>query len=145
MECNKEENILVWSQFMKPKIIFGSPLEKMDVMDRSHFLVENLLKLYANEKYILVVNPQLDDLKFYVSFKVGATSLSVLRSIWQTFWLSENWESKGNVYDQLANSLMELEDRFDDFIQKLKSSKWDTQQLNLKVPKEISIDDINTF
>lgn len=40
---------------------------------------------------------------------------------------------------------MELEDRFDDFIQKLKSSKWDTQQLNLKVPKEISIDDINTF
>lgn len=80
-----------------------------------------------------------------ITLQVGATSLSVLRSIWQTFWLSENWESKGNVYDQLANSLMELEDRFDDFIQKLKSSKWDTQQLNLKVPKEISIDDINTF
>ncbi|XP_058763762.1 protein root UVB sensitive 5 isoform X2 [Vicia villosa] len=145
MECNKEENILVWSQFMKPKIIFGSPFEKMHVMDRSHFMVEDLLKLYANEKYILVVNQQLDDLKFYVSFKVGATSLSVLRSIWQTFWLSENWEKKGNVCDQLANSLMELEDKFDDFIQKLKSAKWETQQLNLKVPKEISIDDINTF
>lgn len=80
-----------------------------------------------------------------ITLQVGATSLSVLRSIWQTFWLSENWESKDNIYDQLANSLMELEDRFDDFIQKLKSAKWDTQQLNLKVPKEISIDDINTF
>lgn len=80
-----------------------------------------------------------------ITLQVGATSLSVLRSIWQTFWLSENWESKGNVGDQLANSLMELEDRFDDFIQKLKGAKWDTQQLNLKVPKEISIDDINTF
>jgi hypothetical protein len=54
-------------------------------------------------------------------------------------------EIKGNVYDQLANSLMELENRFDDFIQKLKAAEWDTQQLNLKVPKEISIDDINTF
>ncbi|XP_024625388.1 protein root UVB sensitive 5 isoform X2 [Medicago truncatula] len=144
MDCNKEENILVWSQFMKPIIIFGSPLDKMDGMERSHFMVEALLKLYANEKYILVVNQQLDDLKFYVSFKVGATSVSVLRSIWQTFWLSENWESKGNVCDQLANSLMELENRFDDFIQKLKDAEWDTQQLNLKVPKEISIDDINT-
>ncbi|CAJ2670726.1 protein root UVB sensitive 5 isoform X3 [Trifolium pratense] len=146
MDCNKEENILLWSQFMKPKIIFGSPLEKMDdSMERSHFMVESLLRLYANEKYILVVNQQVDDLKFYVSFKVGATSVSVLRSIWQTFWLSENWEIKGNVYDQLANSLMELENRFDDFIQKLKAAEWDTQQLNLKVPKEISIDDINTF
>ncbi|WJX76652.1 Protein root UVB sensitive 5 [Trifolium repens] len=146
MDCNKEENILTWSQFMKPKIIFGSALEKMDDgMEKSHFMVESLLKLYANEKYILVVNQQLDELKFYVSFKVGATSLSVLRSIWQTFWLSENWEIKGNVYDQLANSIMELENSFDDFIQKLKAAEWDTQQLNLKVPKEISIDDINTF
>lgn len=135
----------MWSQFMKPIIIFGSPLDKMDGMERSHFMVEALLKLYANEKYILVVNQQLDDLKFYVSFKVGATSVSVLRSIWQTFWLSENWERKGNVCDQLASSLMELENRFDDFIQKLKDAEWDTQQLNLKVPKEISIDDINTF
>jgi hypothetical protein len=82
---------------------------------------------------------------FIITLQVGATSLSVLRSIWQTFWLSENWEIKGNVYDQLANSIMELENSFDDFIQKLKAAEWDTQQLNLKVPKEISIDDINTF
>jgi hypothetical protein len=82
---------------------------------------------------------------FIITLQVGATSVSVLRSIWQTFWLSENMEIKGNVYDQLANSLMELENRFDDFIQKLKAAEWDIQQLNLKVPKEISIDDINTF
>ncbi|KAH1241357.1 Homeobox protein knotted-1-like 4 [Glycine max] len=49
--------------------------------------VEELLKLYASEKYILMVNQQLEDLRFYVSFKVGATSVSVLRSMWQTFWL----------------------------------------------------------
>jgi hypothetical protein len=44
--------------------------------------VEALLKLYANEKYILVVNQQLDDLKFYVSFKVCLISL--MRINWKT-------------------------------------------------------------
>lgn len=73
--------------------------------------------------------------------QVGATSLSVLRSVWQTYWVSENWDNNVNVCDQIANSLMELEERFEDFIQKLKDAKWDTQQLNLKVPKEILIDD----
>lgn len=39
--------------------------------------VEALLKLYANEKYILTVNQQLADLKFYVSFKVFRIMLSL--------------------------------------------------------------------
>ncbi|KAG5022702.1 hypothetical protein JHK85_019044 [Glycine max] len=179
-DCNREENILAWSQFMKPKIIFGLPLEKMDGVERSYFMVEALIKLYASEKYILMVNQQTEDLRFYVSFKgkninamkkkykklkkqqleelnqssslrkccfslmigkVGATNVSVLRSVWQSFWLSENWDSDDNVRDQIATSLMELEEKFEDFIQKLKDAEWDTQQLNLKVPKEIFIDD----
>ncbi|OIW01178.1 hypothetical protein TanjilG_10339 [Lupinus angustifolius] len=131
-DCNREENILTWSQFMKPEIIFGFPLEKMNDVDRSHFMVKAFLKLYANEKYILMVNQQPQDLKFYVSFKVGATSVSVLRSVWQSFWLSENWDNKGNVCDQLGTSLMELENKFEDFLQKLKVAEWDTQKLNLK-------------
>ncbi|KAG5022700.1 hypothetical protein JHK85_019042 [Glycine max] len=73
--------------------------------------------------------------------KVGATNVSVLRSVWQSFWLSENWDSDDNVRDQIATSLMELEEKFEDFIQKLKDAEWDTQQFNLKVPKEIFIDD----
>lgn len=140
-DSNREVNILAWSQFMKPKIIFGLPLEKMDGVERSYFMVEALIKLYASEKYILMVNQQIEDLRFYVSFKVGATNVSVLRSVWQSFWLSENWDSDDNVRDQIATSLMELEEKFEDFIQKLKDAEWDTQQLNLKVPKEIFIDD----
>jgi len=61
--------------------------------------------------------------------------------VWQSFWLSENWDSDDNVRDQIATSLMELEEKFEDFIQKLKDAEWDTQQFNLKVPKEIFIDD----
>ncbi|XP_047148043.1 protein root UVB sensitive 5 isoform X2 [Vigna umbellata] len=140
-DCNREENILAWPQFMKPKIIFGLPLEKMDGVERSHFMVEALLKLYASEKYILMVNQKPEDLRFYVSFKIGATSVSVLRSVWQTFWLSENWDSDVNICDQIANSLLQLEEKFEDFIQKLKDAEWDTQQLNLKVPKNLFIDD----
>uniref|UniRef100_A0A0R0J7Z4 60S ribosomal protein L2, mitochondrial n=2 Tax=Glycine subgen. Soja TaxID=1462606 RepID=A0A0R0J7Z4_SOYBN len=140
-DSNREVNILAWSQFMKPKIIFGLPLEKMDGVERSYFMVEALIKLYASEKYILMVNQQTEDLRFYVSFKVGATNVSVLRSVWQSFWLSENWDSDDNVRDQIATSLMELEEKFEDFIQKLKDAEWDTQQFNLKVPKEIFIDD----
>ncbi|KAL1321665.1 hypothetical protein AAHE18_14G143600 [Arachis hypogaea] len=132
MDCNREENILCWSQFMKPKIIFGLPLEKMDGVTRSHFVVKELLKLYANEKHILIVNQHEEGLEFYVSFKVGAMSISVLRSVWQMFWLSENWDGEVSVCDQLANSLMQLEDRFDDFIQKLKEAGWDAQKINLK-------------
>jgi len=79
-----------------------------------------------------------------MKLQVGATSVSVLRSVWQTFWLSENWDSDVNICDQIANSLMELEERFEDFIQKLKDAEWDTQQLNLKVPKNLFIDDGNT-
>lgn len=37
--------------------------------------VEALIKLYANEKYILMVNQQPEDLEFYVSFKVCFNSL----------------------------------------------------------------------
>ncbi|XP_057435231.1 protein root UVB sensitive 5 isoform X2 [Lotus japonicus] len=69
LDCNREENILAWPQFLKPKIIFGLPLEKMDGVGGSHFMVEALIKLYANEKYILMVNQQPEDLEFYVSFK----------------------------------------------------------------------------
>ena len=64
-----------------------------------------------------------------------------MRSVWQTFWLSEKSDGKNNVCDQLASSLVELENRFEDFMRKLNEVGWDTQQLNLKVPKEILIDD----
>jgi hypothetical protein len=34
-----------------------------------------------------------------------------------------------------------MEDRFEDFIQHLNRAGWDTHQINLKVPKEITIDE----
>lgn len=38
-DCNKEENILLWEKFMKPRIIFGVPLEEMVGGDKSVFKV----------------------------------------------------------------------------------------------------------
>ncbi|GLT77620.1 hypothetical protein SLA2020_491880 [Shorea laevis] len=139
--CNKDENILSWQRFMKPRITFGVSLEEMVGGERSVSMVKTLLKLYAREKYILVVNQQQGDFEVFVSFKVEATSVSVLRSVWQTYWLHENWDSSDDVFLQLAQSILQMEDRFEDFIQQLNRAGWDTDQINLRVPKEIAIDD----
>ncbi|XP_023894374.1 protein root UVB sensitive 5 isoform X1 [Quercus suber] len=139
--CNREEKILSWQRFMKPRITFGVSLEEMVVGMKSISTVKALLKLYANEKYILFVNQQHRDFEVFVSFKVGATSMSVLRSVWQTYWLHENWDNSDNVFHQLAQSILQMEDRFEDFIEQLNRAGWDTHQINLRVPKDITIDD----
>ncbi|XP_050381459.1 protein root UVB sensitive 5 isoform X2 [Argentina anserina] len=142
MSCNKEENILLWPRFMTPRITFGVPLEEMIVGEKAAPMVKALLKLYSKEKYILVVNQQRSDFEVFVSFKVGATSMSVLRSVWQAYWLHENWNSSCMTLEQLSQSHLEMEDRFEDFILQLNRIGWDTLQINLKVPKEISLDEM---
>lgn len=115
--------------------------------ERSVAKIKMLLKLYAKEKHFLVVNQLKTDFEVLVSFKVGATSMSVLRSVWQTYWLHENWKSFDNRssdsdYDQLAQSLLEMEVKFEDFMQQLDAAGWDTSQINLKVPRKISIEEL---
>ncbi|KAI9392493.1 hypothetical protein POPTR_006G099700v4 [Populus trichocarpa] len=147
VDCNQDENILSWETFTRPRIIFGVPLEEMIGGERSVAKIKMLLKLYAKEKHFLVVNQQKTDFEVLVSFKVGATSMSVLRSVWQTYWLHENWKSFDNRssdtdYDQLAQSLLEMEVKFEDFMQQLDAVGWDTSQINLKVPRKISIEEL---
>ncbi|KGN54642.2 protein root UVB sensitive 5 isoform X1 [Cucumis sativus] len=132
VECNSEESILVWERFTRPSIIFGVPLEEMMGSERSSTVMK-LLKLYANEKYILMLDSQDKDLKVFVSFKVGASSMTVLRSIWQTYWLNKHLDTTENVIHQLAQSLSEMEDKFNEFVQLLEGAGWDTHQLSLKV------------
>lgn len=147
VDCNQDENILSWETFTRPRIIFGVPLEEMIGGERSVAKIKMLLKLYAKEKHFLVVNQLKTDFEVLVSFKVGATSMSVLRSVWQTYWLHENWKSFDNRssdsdYDQLAQSLLEMEVKFEDFMQQLDAAGWDTSQINLKVPRKISIEEL---
>ena len=72
---------------------------------------------------------------------MGATTVDVLRSVWQTYWLHEKLNVSENIFDQLAESLSEMDDRFEEFIQLLDKAGWDTHQINLRVPKEIYIDE----
>ncbi|KAG8500746.1 hypothetical protein CXB51_004138 [Gossypium anomalum] len=141
IDCNRDENILLWHRFIKPRIIFGVPMEEMLGSGRSTSMLKTLLRLYAREKYILVVNQQQIDFEVFVSFKVGATSVSVLRSVWQTYWLHENLNVSEDIFDQLAKSLSMMDERFNEFIQQLDKGGWDIHQINLRVPKEISIDE----
>lgn len=145
VDCNRKEKILSWQRFLKPRIIFGVSLEELIGGERPVSKVRTLLKLYSQEKYILVVKQQGTDFEVFVSFKVGATSLSVLRSIWQSYWLQENWCGSDNILVQLEQSLLELEESFGDFTQQLKSSGWDLQKINLKVPKKQSIEEVGAI
>lgn len=132
-----------------------------------------ILKLYTKEKYVLTVhNWQTRDFEVLVSFKVrfctidfyanlwylsstkkknsiqvGATSLSVLQSVWQAYWLYEHWDHSVDVIKALEESLIKLEQRFDSFMELLEEAGWNTQKLNLNVPKEPFIefdDDLNS-
>ncbi|XP_058098469.1 uncharacterized protein LOC131243267 isoform X3 [Magnolia sinica] len=67
-----------------------SPLKHSTCCDfASHLIciVKDLLELYAKEHHILGMNKpqQLRELEIFVSFKVGATSMTVLRSLWQAY------------------------------------------------------------
>lgn len=72
--------------------------------------------------------------------QVGATSISVLRSIWQSYWLHENGWGSDDIHVQLEQSLVELGNSFGDFTQQLSSAGWDLQNINLKVPKQHSFE-----
>lgn len=144
-DCNKMEDILMWERFIKPRIIFGVSWEDMINGKRCGFMLRMLLKLYAEEKYFLVLNQQQTEFVVFVSFKEGATSVSVLRSVWQSYWLHENWSKSDDAFHQLEQSLVELNARFDDFLLQLEASEWDTSQINLKVPKEILVQEHQTL
>ncbi|XP_009804144.1 protein root UVB sensitive 5-like isoform X2 [Nicotiana tabacum] len=142
-ECNRMESILLWQRFLRPRIIFEVSLE--DMLDRGKYksMIKQLLNLYKEEKYFLVVNQQKPrDFEVFVSFKEGATSLSVLRSVWQTYWLYQNWGWSDNIFDRLEQSLVELKHKFPDLLQQLIEAGWNTNNLSLKVPKEMSIEEL---
>ncbi|XP_026427845.1 protein root UVB sensitive 5-like isoform X2 [Papaver somniferum] len=147
LECNKKENFLSWQKFLKPSIIFGVSLEEIIDGERSFSKVKALLQLYKREQYILVVNQQLQtEFQVFISFKVNATGLSVLRSIWQTYWLYEHWQGRDskNVFDQLQESMSKLDARFDDFLKQLEEAGWDVKQIKLKVPTETLFEEMLT-
>lgn len=69
----------------------------------------------------------------------------MLRSVWQSYWLHQNWSKSDDAFHQLEQSLVELNARFDDFLLQLEASEWDTSQINLKVPKEILVQEHHTL
>ncbi|XP_044436236.1 protein root UVB sensitive 5 [Triticum aestivum] len=137
--CNEEENILTWERFLQPRISFGVPMERMLGGEESTHMdmVNMLLKLYKNEKYILCVE-QLgsEEATYLVTFKEAATSMSVLRSLWQAHWLHQNRLKEDDVFAWLEESLAALEDGFANFIKQMEEAGWDQSQIFLKVPKE---------
>jgi len=135
--CNEEENILTWERYLRPQVSFGVPMERMLGGDKSSDMVNRLLKLYKNEKYILFFEQfGSREPTFLVTFKESATSMSVLRSLWQAHWLHKNQLRQDEVFPWLEESIVALENGFTDFLEQLGSAGWDQDLIILKVPKE---------
>ncbi|KAJ8444867.1 hypothetical protein Cgig2_029798 [Carnegiea gigantea] len=170
-DCNREENILTWQRFLKPRIVFGVPADELTGGQRSSFVLKEMFKLYAREKYVLAVDQwQKREFKVLVAFKVcifqtqllelilaveffldmditnqeGATSLSALRSVWQAYWLYENWDNSVDFIKALKESLSNLEARFNDFVELLEEAGWNIRQINLNVPKDPYIEELHS-
>ncbi|WOL14951.1 protein root UVB sensitive 5 [Canna indica] len=141
--CNKEENFLSWERFLQPKVIFGVSMQRMIGKDGSSVKVKRLMKLYSKESYILYMQQQeTGETTFLVTFKMGATGLSVLRSLWQAHWLHNHQERKStHIFSLLEESLLKLEDGFNDFLRQLKEAGWDEKHIKLKVPMELLFDE----
>ncbi|XP_057832522.2 protein root UVB sensitive 5 isoform X2 [Cryptomeria japonica] len=159
--CNQQENILIFKELLEPRIHFGCPLEMLIGRNIPGNKLEALLDLYKNEKYILTVttNP-FHRQEARVAFKAGATTTTVLRSIWQTYWLclhgglfkrkdlptgsflsSEDvlMKDSNNLIHCLAESLLKLNETFDDFLFQLENTGWNVKNLSLKVPTKVTI------
>ncbi|CAO2198910.1 unnamed protein product [Urochloa humidicola] len=135
--CNEEENILAWQRFLHPKISFGVPIERMIGGEESSDKVNRLLKLYNNEKYVLFVEQfGSREPTFLVAFKEAATSMTVLKSLWQAHWLQKHQQNQDVVFSWLEDSILALEDGFTDFLEQMERAGWDQNQIILKVPKE---------
>uniref|UniRef100_J3KWA9 Protein root UVB sensitive 5 n=1 Tax=Oryza brachyantha TaxID=4533 RepID=J3KWA9_ORYBR len=135
--CNEEENILTWERFLHPQISFGVPMERMLCGEEPSDMVDRILKLYRNEKYVLFVKPfGSSGTACFVTFKEAATSMSVLRSIWQAHWLHKNQLRQDDVFSWLEDSVLALEKGFTDFLKQMEIAGWDQNQVILKVPKE---------
>ncbi|XP_010907965.1 protein root UVB sensitive 5 isoform X2 [Elaeis guineensis] len=146
-DCNKEENILSWERFVLPRVIFGVSLDRMIGREGSSHMVKALLRLYMKEKYILFVNQcGSRGLEFLITFKVGATGLSVLKSLWQVYWLHEQQgRLPDHVFSWLEESLLNLEDGFADFLKQLEEAGWDKHRIGLNVPNGLLFEEIGSI
>ncbi|KAJ4789377.1 hypothetical protein LUZ62_040623 [Rhynchospora pubera] len=151
LHCNKEENIFSWGKFTRPYVSFGASIETMVGQDGSGLRVKVLLQLYEKEKYILSVdeiNSSKEGLALFVTFKEGADSMTVLRSLWQAHWLDkhrirlkfqeeESVDLSSMFHQLLEESIVRLQHGFADFLDKLEEAGWDKDMIILKVPNRL--------
>ncbi|KAJ7544417.1 hypothetical protein O6H91_09G078500 [Diphasiastrum complanatum] len=159
--CNNAENLLLPWQLKKPRIRVGCSFQDLVGPHLLASEVVRLIDIYKNEQYILAICPDgLHGFEACVVFKEGATSITVLQSMWQAYWLLLPEHSKklqeliqsmlspadkpvGSIFEEQKNSLItslcEMKERFDSFLCELDEVGWDLSKLVVKIPSEAPI------
>ncbi|KAH7430532.1 hypothetical protein KP509_08G002900 [Ceratopteris richardii] len=154
LSCNMRENILLPWQFTKPYFHLGCSLK--DAMNDSISMLEvkEIFDLFSDEQHVLLLSDNSSHkVDMHFIFKKGASNFTVLRCIWQAEWIMNSITSMSSSSISFAStittpkwtaqrrkslldySLLELRNRFDDFLLELEQEGWNTSSLVVKVPK----------
>ncbi|CAK9878026.1 unnamed protein product [Sphagnum jensenii] len=105
-KCNKMENIMIPRRFTTPYVHIGSSLKNLLGSQPLTQEVEELLKLYDDEKHLLFLHrSRFNRLEAHVLFKEDFSSLTILRSLYQaSLLLLPNHEDSEDMQALLGSS-----------------------------------------
>ncbi|KAL5550419.1 hypothetical protein UlMin_000595 [Ulmus minor] len=90
IDCNREENILLWQRFIKPRIVFGVPLEEIMGGERSvSKKIFSLLKFYFSSKHsrkFVSSNHYFSKSFSQIPYIIHQTQLSILHKNVHSYW-----------------------------------------------------------
>ncbi|KAL3680290.1 hypothetical protein R1sor_023246 [Riccia sorocarpa] len=135
VECSEKEQLLVPWQLMSPQIKVGCSLQEILKL-HSSARIQEILDIYAKEEYVLAFGGK----EARVLLKEGASNISIVRSLWQAYWLFSNFSDSVSIHTEeetvsLRKSVDALHQNFPSFISELESSGWALSRIAIKVPK----------
>lgn len=164
-DCNVQEKILVPRTLLDPRVRVGMKLEELLGSQPSADEVRQLLKLYEQEKYLLVLHPNsINGFEARVVLKEGANSTTLLRSLYQACWLLRQIRQPVPLFEQnsrtssflnsvkngfrinsfdeqaemLSVSVGEMEEKYCTFIDAIRRQGWSASRVVLKIPSTAS-------
>ncbi|KAG0597929.1 hypothetical protein M758_12G031100 [Ceratodon purpureus] len=164
-ECNVKEQILVPRTLLDPRVRFGLKLEELLGSQPAADEVRQLLKVYEQENYLLVLHPNsIHGFEARVVLKEGANNTTLLRSLYQACWLLRQIRqpvpefeqnprtssflnsvkngfrgtSFGEQVEILSVSVGEMQEKYGSFVDAIGEQGWSVSRVVLKIPSTAS-------
>eukprot|EP00884_Botryococcus_braunii_P023412 jgi/Botrbrau1/9755/Bobra.85_1s0006.1 len=124
-EGNAREDILAPPSRTQPRVHFGCTVEEACGPSPQPSFLQELLKQYENEQYVLVWREG----RGHALLKEEATPLDMLRCLWQAAWLDRACGGASATASNIADSLGETRRRFPAFLGQVEEGGWRTAHI----------------